>query len=99
MLKKLGPVFNSLLKRGFTHLHVEYFVRAKQKTHDGDQKLPQNSFCILEVISFGIKFLAIFIFLAPLAVGQRAYVMALCPSCVRPSVRPSVNFFFKHLLR
>ena len=26
-------------------------------------------------------------FLAPLAVGQRAYVMARCPSCVRPSVR------------
>ena len=41
--------------------------------------------------------------LAPLAVGQRAYVMARCPSCVRPSVRasvrPCVNFFFKHLLR
>ena len=36
-----------------------------------------------------------FQFLAPLAVGQRAYVMARCPSCVRPSV----NFFFKHLLR
>ena len=33
-------------------------------------------------------------FLAPLAVGQRAYVMVSCPSCVRPSV----NFFFKHLL-
>ena len=33
-------------------------------------------------------------FLAPLAVGQRAYVMVRCPSCVRPSV----NFFFKHLL-
>ena len=30
-------------------------------------------------------------FLAPLAVGQRAYVMARCPSCVRPSVRPSVR--------
>ena len=41
--------------------------------------------------------------LAPLAVGQRAYVMARCPSCVRLSVRASVrlciNFFFKHLLR
>ena len=34
-------------------------------------------------------------FLAPLAVGQRAYVMVRCPS----SVRPCVNFFFKHLLR
>ena len=30
-------------------------------------------------------------FLAPLAVGQRAYVMVRCPSCVRPSVRPSVH--------
>ena len=30
-------------------------------------------------------------FLAPLAVGQRAYVMARCPSCVRPCVRPSVR--------
>ena len=37
-------------------------------------------------------------FLAPLAVGQRAYVMVRCPSCVRPSVRLCVNFFFKHLL-
>ena len=27
-------------------------------------------------------------FLAPLAEGQRAIVMALCPSCVRPFVRP-----------
>ena len=41
-------------------------------------------------------------FLAPLAKGQRAIVMALCPSCVCPSVRSSVrvsvNFFFKKLL-
>ena len=29
-----------------------------------------------------------------LSVGQQAYVMARCPSCVRPCV----NFFFKHLL-
>ena len=28
-------------------------------------------------------------FLAPLAVGQRAYVMVRCPSCVRPSVLTS----------
>ena len=38
--------------------------------------------------------------LAPLAEGQRAIVMALGPSCVRPSVRSSVrasvNFFFKN---
>ena len=27
-------------------------------------------------------------FLAPLAKGQRAIVMALCPLCVRPCVRP-----------
>ena len=36
-------------------------------------------------------------FLAPLAVGQRAYVMVRCPSCVRPSVRAltfSLNIFF-----
>ena len=32
--------------------------------------------------------------LAQLAVGQRAYAMVRCPSCVCPSV----NFFFKHLL-
>ena len=38
-------------------------------------------------------------FLAPLAIGQRAYVMVRCPSSVRPSVRPCINFFFKHLLR
>ena len=33
-------------------------------------------------------------FLVPVAVGQRAYVMAWCPVCVRASV----NFYFKHLL-
>ena len=36
-------------------------------------------------------------FLAPLAVGQQAYVMARCPSCVRASVRAltfSLNIFF-----
>ena len=37
-------------------------------------------------------------FLAPLALGQRAYVMVCCPSCVRPSVRVcltfSLNIFF-----
>ena len=32
--------------------------------------------------------------LAPLAEDQRAIVMALCPSCLRPSVRPSLNFSF-----
>ena len=41
-------------------------------------------------------------FLAPLAVGQGAYVMARGPSCVHASVHapvcPCVNFFFKHLL-
>ena len=36
------------------------------------------------------------VFLAPLPVGQRAYVMACCPSS--ECVRPCVNFFFKHLL-
>ena len=39
-----------------------------------------------------------FLFLAPLAIGQRAYVMVCCPSRVRASsrasVRPCVNFFF-----
>ena len=30
-------------------------------------------------------------FLAPLAEGQQAIVMALCPSCVRLSVRPCVR--------
>ena len=30
-------------------------------------------------------------FLAPLAIGQGAYVMVRCPLCVRPSVRPSVR--------
>ena len=29
--------------------------------------------------------------LPPLAVGQRAYVMAHCPSCVCLSVRPSIR--------
>ena len=37
------------------------------------------------------------LFLDPLAVGLRAYVMVCCPA-VRPSVRACVNFFFKHLL-
>ena len=30
-------------------------------------------------------------FLAPLAIGQRAYVMVRCPSCVRACVRASVR--------
>ena len=34
-------------------------------------------------------------FLAPLAVGQRAYIMVRCPLCVRPCIRLGVNFFFK----
>ena len=38
-------------------------------------------------------------FLAPLAEGQRAIVMALCPSFVHACVRPSVNSSFKKLLR
>ena len=36
-------------------------------------------------------------FLAPLALGQQAYVMARCPSCVCPSIRAltfSLNIFF-----
>ena len=42
-------------------------------------------------------------FLAPLAVGQRAYVMVCCLSCVCESIRLCVrrlcvNFFFKQLL-
>ena len=43
----------------------------------------------------------LFMFLAPLAIGQPAYVMARCPSSVRPCVRPcvrpltfSLNIFF-----
>ena len=32
-----------------------------------------------------------FTFLAPLAVGQRAYVMVYCPSCVHPSGCASVR--------
>ena len=37
------------------------------------------------------------VFLAPLAIGQRAYVMACCPSCIHPSVCAltfSLNIFF-----
>ena len=34
------------------------------------------------------------LFLCPLAKGQRAIVMALCPSCFHVSVRSSVNFSF-----
>ena len=42
----------------------------------------------LESVVRGIVFQP---FLAPLALGQRAYVMVRCPSCIRPSVRPSVR--------
>ena len=31
------------------------------------------------------------LFLAPLAIGQQAYVMACCRSCVWPCVRPSIH--------
>ena len=54
----------------------------------GNGLIWQQSFSLVEMVQF----------LAPLAVGQRAYVMVCCPS-VRPSVHPCVNFFFKHLLR
>ena len=37
-------------------------------------------------------------FLAPLAEGQEAIVMVLCPSCVRTCVHASVNSSFKKLL-
>ena len=37
-------------------------------------------------------------FLAPLAKGQRAIVMALCPSSVSPSVHEAINFAFTKLL-
>ena len=43
--------------------------------------------CMKKKFSFSKN---MFVYLAPLAVGQRVYVMACCPSCVRPSVRPSV---------
>ena len=39
------------------------------------------------------KFVCYEQFLAPLAVGQRAYVMACCPSCVR-ALTFSLNIFF-----
>ena len=48
-----------------------------------------------------ICFVFVFFFLAPLAVGQQAYLMFRCPSCVRPSVGQrvraltfSLNIFF-----
>ena len=37
-------------------------------------------------------------FVAPLAIGQWAYVMVCCPLCIPPSVHPCINFFLKHLL-
>ena len=43
-----------------------------------------------EDLTIGFQF-SFYGFLDPLAVGQRAYVMARCPSCVRLSVRPSVR--------
>ena len=35
--------------------------------------------------------------LAPLAIGQRAYVMARCPLSIRPSYHVCFNFCFEHL--
>ena len=40
--------------------------------------------------------------LAPLAIGQQAYVMVCCPSCIRPSVRVltfSLNIFSETMYR
>ena len=48
------------------------------------------------------SFISIWFLLAPLAVGQRAYVMVRCPSCVRPSVCAltfSLNIFFETTYR
>ena len=47
--------------------------------------------------SVGFQWLQLPFLLAPIAVGQRAYVMPRCPSCVRPSIRAltvSLNIFF-----
>ena len=41
-----------------------------------------------------LLFSSFFLFLAPLAEGQRAIVMALCPSCVHPFVRACVRKLF-----
>ena len=66
--------------------------------HHFPHRFPYRSFARVSNVALSKLFL-----LAPLAVGQRAYVMVRCPSCVRSSVRasvrPSVNFFYKHLLR
>ena len=47
----------------------------------------------LDYIALG-KFFKVLFLLAPLAKGQRAIVMALCPSCVRPFVRACVGKLF-----
>ena len=45
-----------------------------------------------------VNVVPVFFFLAPLAEGQRAIVMALCPSCVRQSVRLAVRPCIRKLL-
>ena len=44
-------------------------------------------YSILIVLSKDYDLKLVDMFSAPLAVGQRAYVMVRCPSSVRPSVR------------
>ena len=63
--------------------------RGHKLEHRNKEDQLQNSSLKLEGIELR--------FLAPLAVGQRAYVMVCCPLCVCPSGRPStfsLNIFF-----
>ena len=61
-----------------------------------DEDIIKNNYMFVMLWNLSVIRHLIFLqwFLAPLAVGQRAYVMVCCPSCVRPCI----NFFFKHLL-
>ena len=104
MSSKLNMLFVALTlsqTRSFSLFQAEEFA-------DDNFKFDENSGKFIKRVGNTVgkgeiarnkQFLLFPLFLAPLAIGQRAYVMARCLSCVRPSVRLCVNFFFKHLLR
>ena len=79
-------VFQSISDK-FLHLgYLEFVIHISE--NERRKKIDEQCHGKGELMDFSNAFVCL---LAPLAVGQRAYVMVRCPSSVRPSVRPSVR--------
>ena len=99
-----GIPIRTTLDNGTTVQYACLITQLAQKARNFVRDLdPQNDLTFLRVRSKKNEIMVapgnvcilrstfVLCFLAPLAVGQRAYVMARCPSCVRPSVSASVR--------